>query len=91
MNEIQGILLAAGTGQRFGGHKLLYPLPNGELVGMAAAHNLVTALPNTLAIVRPDDVRLAEHFEALGLSVLENALVEQGMGRSLAIGIGASA
>ncbi|MCG7980173.1 MAG: nucleotidyltransferase family protein [gamma proteobacterium symbiont of Clathrolucina costata] len=91
MTEIRGILLAAGAGRRFGGHKLLHPLPSGELVGVAAAHNLVTALPNTLAIVRPDDVRLAERFEALGLSVLENALVEQGMGRSLAIGIGASA
>ncbi|MEW7996733.1 MAG: hypothetical protein AB2825_20115 [Candidatus Thiodiazotropha endolucinida] len=52
MTEIRGILLAAGAGRRFGGHKLLHPLPSGELVGVAAAHNLVTALPNTLAIVR---------------------------------------
>ncbi|MES9828362.1 MAG: nucleotidyltransferase family protein [Candidatus Thiodiazotropha sp.] len=91
MSEIQGILLAAGAGQRFGRHKLLHPLPNGELVGVAAAQNLVSALPNALAIVRPDDVRLAEGLEALGLSVLENALAEQGMGWSLAMGVGASA
>ncbi|PVV27127.1 MAG: hypothetical protein B6D79_04015 [gamma proteobacterium symbiont of Ctena orbiculata] len=91
MTEIQGILLAAGSGQRFGRHKLLHPLPNGVLMGVAAAYHLVAALPNTLAIVRPDDVRLAERFEALGLRVVENSQAEQGMGRSLAMGVGASA
>lgn len=60
-------------------------------MGVAAAYHLVAALPNTLAIVRPDDVRLAERFEALGLRVVENSQAEQGMGRSLAMGVGASA
>jgi molybdenum cofactor cytidylyltransferase len=91
MAEIQGILLAAGSGQRFGRHKLLHPLPNGELMGVASARNLLTALPNTLAVIRAQDHRLAERFETLGLKVVENSVADQGMGRSLACGIGASA
>jgi molybdenum cofactor cytidylyltransferase len=91
MTEIQGILLAAGAGRRFGGHKLLHPLPGGELMGMAAARNLITVLPNCLAIVRPDDDQLAGQFKALGLTVVENSQAEQGMGQSLAMGVSASA
>jgi molybdenum cofactor cytidylyltransferase len=90
MSEIQGILLAAGTSQRFGCHKLLHPLGCGELMGVVTARNLITALPNTLAIVRPDDHLLAEQFAVLGLKVVINNQAEQGMGRSLATGIGAS-
>ncbi|MCU7923470.1 MAG: nucleotidyltransferase family protein [Candidatus Thiodiazotropha sp. (ex Dulcina madagascariensis)] len=91
MTAIQGILLAAGSGRRFGCHKLLHPLASGELMGIAAARNLITALPNTLAIIRPDDHQLAERFDAMGLKVVENGQPEQGMGRSLALGIGSSA
>lgn len=91
MSEIQGILLAAGASQRFGCHKLLHPLPSGELMGIAAARNLITALPNSLAIVRPDDCPLAGQFKALGLTVVENSQAELGMGQSLATGVSASA
>ncbi|MES9944576.1 MAG: nucleotidyltransferase family protein [Candidatus Thiodiazotropha sp.] len=91
MTEIQGILLAAGSGQRFGRHKLLHPLPDGESMGIASARNLVAALTNTLAVIRPGDQRLAASLEALGLRVVENSQAGQGMGRSLAMGVGASA
>jgi molybdenum cofactor cytidylyltransferase len=91
MSQIQGILLAAGSAQRFGSHKLLHPLASGELVGVAAARNLVTALPDTLAIIRRGDSALAERYDALGLRVVENDRADQGMGRSLALGIEVSA
>ncbi|MEW8188260.1 MAG: nucleotidyltransferase family protein [Candidatus Thiodiazotropha endolucinida] len=90
MSDIQGILLAAGAGQRFGQQKLLHPLPSGELIGVAAASNLIKALTNSLAVIRAGDHQLAGWFETLGLRVVENSQAEQGMGRSLAVGIGAS-
>ncbi|MET0071239.1 MAG: nucleotidyltransferase family protein [Candidatus Thiodiazotropha sp.] len=91
MSGIQGILLAAGTGQRFGRHKLLHPLPSGDSMGVAAARSLIAALPNTLAVIHPQDRQLADLFTALGLSLVVNSEAEQGMGRSLAAGVGASA
>jgi molybdenum cofactor cytidylyltransferase len=90
MTEIQGILLAAGVGKRFGSHKLLHPLPGGELIGVASARNLINVLPNTLAVLRQGDDQLAEIFESLGLRIVENAKADLGMGSSLAKGIEAS-
>ena len=36
---IVGILLAAGAGTRFGGGKLLHPLPDGVPMGVASVRN----------------------------------------------------
>jgi CTP:molybdopterin cytidylyltransferase MocA len=57
--RICGILLAAGAAKRFGGGKLLHPLPDGTPLGVAAARNLAMALPGVLAVVRPGDSALA--------------------------------
>ena len=83
MKKLAGILLAAGAGRRFGGDKLLHPLSSGELTGIAAARNLVAAVPGSLAIVRPGDRNLADRFAALGLQVVENPDAHLGMGTSL--------
>ncbi len=91
MKEIVGILLAAGTSQRFGSHKLLHPLSSGELTGMAAARNLVTAIPGSLAVIRPGDHDLAERFAALGMRLVESPEADRGMGLSLAAGVTATA
>jgi molybdenum cofactor cytidylyltransferase len=90
MTEIQGILLAAGAGARFGSHKLLYPLPDGEPIGLRSACNLISALPSTLAVIRQGDDELAEGLEALGLQVVENSQADLGMGGSLALAVAAS-
>ena len=87
MSRVVGILLAAGAGRRFGGDKLLSPLPSGELLGVVAARNLVAAVPDALAVVRTDDRFLAERFDSLGLRVVENPEADQGMARSLAAGV----
>ena len=91
MSGIVGILLAAGKGRRFGSHKLLHPLASGESIGEVSARKLVTVVPRSLAVIASGDTELAEKYGALGLQVVENAEVDRGMGRSMAVGVAASA
>jgi len=90
MRRIAGVLLAAGVGARFGGHKLLAPLANGTALGVAAARCLRGALPDVLAVVRPGDTELSRLLAAEGVRVMECPDAEQGMGRSLAAGVAAT-
>jgi len=87
--RICGILLAAGAAKRFGGGKLLHPLPDGTPLGVAAARNLAMALPGVLAVVRPGDSALAAVLEAAGCEVTVCAEAVHGMGNSLAHAIAA--
>ena len=90
MKAITAVLLGAGSGTRFGDHKLLHPLPDGTPVGIATARRLVSILPDAVAVVRRGDDRLAEAYAALGLQVVENPAAAAGMGTSLATGIAAA-
>src|SRR5690242_6988872 len=67
--NIIGILLAAGTGSRFGGDKLLHPLPDGVAIAAHAARNLLGAGLNVTAVVRPGDFPLADMLEQEGCAV----------------------
>jgi len=96
--RIVGILLAAGKASRFGGDKLLAPLASQrkpqtgtEPVGVVAARNLLAALPDSIAVVRPHDTALSAVLSAAGMriTVCENA--SDGMGASLACGVAAAA
>ncbi len=91
MTSITGILLAAGGGRRFGGQKLLHSLPGGESVGVAAARNLIAAVPDSVAVVRPGDHELAAALSTTGIRVVENPAAADGMGTSLSVGVGATA
>jgi molybdenum cofactor cytidylyltransferase len=92
MMTIVGILLAAGRGERFGGAKLLAPLPETGLpVGVAALRSLHAALPDVIAVVRPDDDALAALLEGEGARVIRAERADEGMGASLAAGVAASA
>lgn len=83
-----GILLAAGFSRRFGGNnKLLHPLPDGRSIALAAAQNLVQALPTAVAIVRPENHELAEVLIAAGLQVFTCGEHEQEMADSLAAAV----
>lgn len=63
-----GILLAAGFSRRFGiADKLLQILPDGRPMAVAAAENLIKAIPLTIAVLRPDNKGLAELLENTGL------------------------
>jgi molybdenum cofactor cytidylyltransferase len=84
---IVGILLAAGAGTRFGGDKLMHPLPDGRPIAVAAASALVQALPQSVAVVRPGNDALERALAAAGLAVTVCADAAEGMGASLAHGI----
>ena len=93
-----GILLAAGKGARFGGAKLLTPLPvashgvgAGTGIGVASCLHLLSAVPEVVAVVRPGDSMLASQLEAAGARVVECARADEGMGASVACGVAAAA
>ena len=75
---VVGILLAAGRGERFGGDKLLSVLPGGECIGAASARHLLAALPDVVAVVRPDDAALAAALGANGARIIRCANAEDG-------------
>jgi molybdenum cofactor cytidylyltransferase len=84
--SVVGILLAAGRGERFGGDKLLEPLGAGT-VGATACRNLLAAVPEVLAVVRPGDAQLAAALADAGARIVECADADEGMGASLACGV----
>ena len=91
---IVGILLAAGRAARFGGAKLLAVVPGGdvtgECVGAAAARHLLAAVPQIVAVVRPDDPALAATLGAAGARVVRCANADDGMGASIACAVRAT-
>ena len=94
MPHIVGILLAAGEGSRFGGDKLLAPLPDRDLpglLGVRAALHLVEAIPDSIAVVRPQDAALSAALSSAGLRVVPCADAGNGMGATLACGVSATA
>ena len=86
-----GVLLAAGAARRFGGDKLLAPLPDGTPVGLAALRAMRAALPTVIAVVRPGDDALSALFSGHGVRVVHCERADEGMGASLACGVAASA
>ncbi len=95
--RIVGILLAAGQGARFGGGKLLAPLPAtshgvaaGTPIGAAAAMHMVAALDEVVAVVRPQDPLLSDALAAVGARIVVCEKAHEGMGASLACGVAAT-
>ena len=87
--RVVGILLAAGSGKRFGGDKLLHPLEDGTPIGVRSALRLRHAVKNTLVVVSNAAGTLRERLEGEGMAVLENPL-NRGMGSSIAAGVRAT-
>ena len=87
---VAGILLASGVGRRFGANKLLHPLPDGTPIAVAAARNLVAALPGSVAVVRAANSVLARQLRQVGCRITVCRDAEEGMGRTLAAGVRAA-
>ena len=88
--KIVGILLAAGSGSRFGGGKLLHRLPDGTPIGVASLRNLKQALPDVLAVVRSGDDELRALLETEGVAVQVCDDAHLGMSRSFVCGVRAT-
>ena len=86
-----GILLAAGSGSRFGSDKLLHPLADGTPLALAAARRLRPVCDRVLVVLRPGSTTLAERLAAEGFEQVVSAASLHGMGHSLAAGVRATA
>jgi len=82
--KIVGLLLAAGSGSRFGSDKLQHSLPHGVAISVQAARHLKSQLSRVVAAVRQGSDDLSKSLSAEGCEavVCENAA--EGMGASLA-------
>lgn len=87
---IVGVLLAAGSGNRFGGGKLVHPLDDGVAMAAHAARNLIAAGLHVIAVTRTGDFPLADMLEEEGCQVMPCAESVRGMGHTLAHGIASS-
>ncbi len=86
---IAGVLLAAGASSRFGGDKRLHRLADGMGMALAALHPLRNVLDEVIAVVRPGDGVLATQLDSAGARVVVAHDWRNGMGSSLAFGVGA--
>lgn len=81
--NIVGVLLAAGFSRRFGSNKLLYRLPDGRPMVLAAAQQLRAVFPTVVAVIRPDQATLQEMLVGEGLHVVTCLRDAQHMSASL--------
>ena len=86
-----GILLAAGFSRRFGAtDKLLQLLPDGRPIAVASAESLIQGVPDCIAVLRPENKKLARLLKNTGLEVIFCHEHDQEMADSLVTAIQAS-
>lgn len=83
--EVGALILAAGFSKRFGGIKLDAKLNNGSTVFSQTLSRISAAIPNYKVVTRPGLINVLSPTEP-NLNAFEFA--EQGIGASLAFGIG---
>ena len=87
-----GILLSAGFSRRFGSaDKLLHLLQDGRPIALASAESLIKAMPISIAVVRSENIVLAELLLNAGLKVVFCNENDQEMADSLSTAIRFSA
>jgi molybdenum cofactor cytidylyltransferase len=84
LSGIVGLLLAAGSGTRFGSDKLRHALPHGVEMAVQSARHLKGQLGRVVAVVRPGTQELARHLANEGCEVVVCENATEGMGASLA-------
>lgn len=84
---IFGVLLAAGSAQRFGADKLLEVRVGNEPMAGRCARRLAQAVDGGVAVVPPSAPGLTRACEHAGMMTVTNPSPERGMGASLALGV----
>jgi CTP:molybdopterin cytidylyltransferase MocA len=84
---ISAILLAAGSGSRFGGGKLLAPYRGRPLIEASLANLAEAPIEETVAVVGDDAQRLRAVCEPYGVRVVENPDWRQGQSTSVRAGL----
>lgn len=93
---MQGILLAAGFGQRFQTEdaskqdKLLVSLSDQHTILSQSASNLINVLPKSIAVVQPHQLLRKQILQVLGFNVIESKAAKDGMGYAIAEAVQAS-
>jgi molybdenum cofactor cytidylyltransferase len=90
LKDIVGLLLAAGSAQRFGSDKLSHLLPHGVSIAVQAARHLKSELETVTAVVRPDEKALFDALQREGCKVVICRNAHEGMGASLACAVTAA-
>jgi CTP:molybdopterin cytidylyltransferase MocA len=84
---VSAVLLAAGSGSRFGGGKLLAPYRGRPLIESSLANLTEAPVDETLVVVGDDVERLLPVVEPYGVSVVENPEWEEGQSTSVRAGL----
>ncbi|WP_448215087.1 nucleotidyltransferase family protein [Endozoicomonas sp. 2B-B] len=84
--KITAVILAAGKGSRFNGHKMMHEI-NGIPMAILSALNVQPHVNQVLVIVRPQDDILKHSLDKYGLAYTENPDFERGMSSSIVIAI----
>jgi molybdenum cofactor cytidylyltransferase len=87
--KIVGLLLAAGSGSRFGADKLRHALPHGVAIAVQAARHLKSQVA-VVAIVRRGSEELGAALRAEGCEIVVCENAADGMGATLACGVRAT-
>jgi molybdenum cofactor cytidylyltransferase len=87
-SQVAGVLLAAGTGSRFGdANKLLATLDGEPLVRHAARTLLDAGLDPVVAVVGHEGDRVAGALDGVGVRVVENDAYREGQATSVRAGV----
>lgn len=86
---IQGVLLAAGAGRRYGGEKLLQARWQGRPIVEHSLQHLLAAVPDTVAVVADETDDLARLLRRCGVDTVRNPEPGRGMGSSIAAAVAA--
>ncbi len=84
---VSAILLAAGSGSRFGGGKLLAPYRGRPLIESSLANLIGAPVDEMLVVVGDDAERLLPAVEPYGVRVVENPEWEEGQSTSVRAGL----
>lgn len=87
MNEIVGLLLAAGFSRRYGAPKLLEPVSPDTLMAEQSCRNLMQGTDRVIAVVRPEQRDLAQALLQTGAEVRLFDEAHRGMGATLAFAV----